>query len=444
MPEQPAANSLSTQLLASAQAIQAVLAGRSLSDSLAHTPVAQRAAAQALSFHAMRRLGTARRLRDRLIAHPPPNPLADALLLLGLCLLDTSLGHAPETDTRRDIPVYAAHTLVDQTVEAAAHHPRIRPYKKLINAVLRRFGRERTALLHDLADDPEATWNHPEWWVRTLRNDWPDDWQNILQLANEPGPMTLRVNVRQNTPTELRDRLAASGLQATLTGVDGLTLAAPRPVQDIPGFDQGLWSVQDLAAQQAGRLLPVTSGMRVLDACAAPGGKTAHLLERHNIEITALDSDPQRLARVGQNLDRLRLGGPHIRLIAGDASQPASWWDGRPYDAILADVPCTASGVVRRHPDIRWLRRQGDLRKTAALQARILASLWPLLRPGGHLLYVTCSVFRIEGEQQVDAFLARHPDALRLPAPGHILPRANCAPGTQGDGFFHALIAKRG
>src|SRR3546814_821533 len=183
--------------------------------------------------------------------------------------------------------------------------------------------------------------------------------------------------------------------------------------------------------------------MRVLDACAAPGGKTAHLLERYDIDLTALDSDPQRLARVRQNLDRLRLGGPHVRLIAADASQPAAWWDGQPYDSILADVPCTASGVVRRHPDIRWLRRQGDLRKTAALQEHILAGLWPLLRPGGHLLYVTCSVFRIEGEQQISTFLARQSDALRLPAPGHILPHAKCAQDTQGDGFFYALIAKR-
>lgn len=431
-------------MLAAAQAIQAVAAGQSLSDCLARIPAAQRAAAQALSFHAMRHLGMARALRERMIAHPPPNPLADALLLLGLCLLDTSLGHAQQPETRRDTPVYAAHTVVDQAVEAAAHHPRTRPYKKLINAVLRRFGRERTELLQSLAKDPEAAWNHPEWWIQALQRDWPDGWEHILQAANEPGPMTLRANTRRNTPSELRDRLAASGMPSTLAGMDGLTLAEPRPVQDIPGFTEGLWSVQDLAAQQAGRLLPVSSGMRVLDACAAPGGKTAHLLERHDIELTALDSDPERLARVGQNLERLRLGGPNVRLIAADASQPASWWDGQPYDAILADVPCTASGVVRRHPDIRWLRRSGDLRKTAALQARILAALWPLLRPGGHLLYVTCSVFRIEGEQQIASFLERQADAARLDAPGHILPRADCAPATQGDGFFYALIAKRG
>lgn len=435
---------LSRQLLAAAHNIQDVRSGQSLSDSLGRTPAELRAAVQALSFYAMRHLGIARALRDMLVSRPPPNPLTDALLLLGLCLMEGSLRHAQDgTEASRDLPLYTPHTLVNQTVEAAMHHAKSRPYKGLINAVLRRFGRERDALIQGLQDNPAARWNHPEWWISTLQTAWPEHWQTLLEAANTPGPMTLRANLRQNTPSQLQDLLKAADIVSTLAGEDGLILATPRPVQDIPGFAQGCWSVQDLAAQLAGRLLPLADGMQVLDACAAPGGKTAHLLERHTLDLTALDSDPQRLARVGQNLDRLRLNGPNIRLCVGDASHPASWWDGRPFDAILADVPCTASGIVRRHPDIRWLRRAEDLPQSAALQRRIIDALWPLLRPGGHLLYITCSIFPIEGEQQIEAFLARHADAVRQPAPGHILPQPDQSSTLQSDGFFYALIAKQ-
>lgn len=435
---------LSRQLLAAAHNIQDVLSGHSLSDSLANTPVELRAAAQALSFYAMRHLGLARALRESLVSRPPPNALTDALLLLSLSLMDGSLRHTESGDaTLRGLPWYAPHTLVNQTVEAAMHHAKCRPYKGLINAVLRRFGRERDALLQGLENDPVARWNHPEWWILALQKSWPEHWQALLAAANTPGPMTLRANLRQNTPAQLHDLLAASGIASTPAGEDGLILTSPRPVQDIPGFSEGRWSVQDLAAQRAGRLLPLRDDMRVLDACAAPGGKTAHLLERYTLELTALDSDPLRLTRVRQNLDRLHLNGPTIRLCAADAAHPAAWWDGVPFDAILADVPCTASGVVRRHPDIRWLRRAEDLPRTAALQRRIIDALWPLLRPGGHLLYITCSIFPAEGEQQVLAFLTRHADAQRLPAPGHILPQPDLPATQQSDGFFYALIAKR-
>lgn len=444
MPPTASPVALSKQLLAAAHNIQDVLSGQSLSDSLARTPVALRAAAQALSFYAMRHLGLARALRESLVSRPPPDPLTDALLLLSLCLMDGSLRHAQaDTDASHDIPLYAPHTLVNQAVEAAMHHAKSRPYKGLINAVLRRFGREHDTLWADIEHNPIAHWNHPEWWVDTLHKAWPEHWQTLLEAANTPGPMTLRANLRQNTAAQLHDILEAAGIASTLAGEDGLILATPQPVQDIPGFAEGRWSVQDLAAQLAGRLLPLADGMRVLDACAAPGGKTAHLLERHTLELIALDSDPQRLIRVEQNLDRLGLNGPDIQLCAGDAAHPAAWWNGTPFDAILADVPCTASGVVRRHPDIRWLRRAEDLPRTAALQRRIIDALWPLLRPGGHLLYVTCSIFPAEGEQQIEAFIQRHADAVRLPAPGHILPQSGLPAAQQSDGFFYALIAKR-
>jgi len=438
VPESPQSPALSDQLLAAARAIRAVLEGQSLSDALEAAPAALRPAAQALSFHAMRRLGHARAVSGLLVPRRPPERLVESLILLGLSLLEASLRQAEGVPQPPGTPVYHEHTLVHQLVEAAAADRRARPAKGLINAVLRRYGRERAALNAALADTPEAVWNHPGWWIDTVRDAWPDDWQSILNAADQPPPMTLRANVRRIARDALQARLDEAGLRARPVGEDGLVLDAPRPVRDIPGYAEGWWSVQDPSAQRAAQLLPLQDGMRTLDACAAPGGKTAHLLERHTLRLTALDSDARRLERVGENLRRLGLESSDVVLRCADAAQPESWWDGQPYDAILADVPCTASGVVRRHPDIRWLRRADDLARTAALQARIMDALWPLLAPGGHLLYATCSIFPQEGESQVRSFLDRHPEARRLPAPGHILPGGP----DDGDGFFYALLHK--
>src|SRR5690606_22628176 len=201
---------------------------------------------------------------------------------------------------------------------------------------------------------------------------YPDDWQALLQAADEPGPLTLRVNLRRASVPQVVQALADAGLDAQPVGVVGLVVTPPRAVQTIPGFDQGWWSVQDLSAQRAAQVLAPRDGERVLDACAAPGGKTAHLAEMADIELMALDSDPSRLDRVRQNLERLHLAGPHVTLTSADASDLNSWWDGRPFDAVLADVPCTASGIVRRHPDIRWLRREADIARTTALQRKII------------------------------------------------------------------------
>ncbi|MEJ2896951.1 methyltransferase domain-containing protein, partial [Bordetella avium] len=222
----------------------------------------------------------------------------------------------------------------------------------------------------------------------------------------------------------------------------GVVVLEPRPVAQLPGFAEGWWSVQDAGAQLAAPLLPLADGMRVLDACAAPGGKTAHMLEIANLDLVALDSDASRLERVGQNLARLGLSG--ASLVAADAAKLDSWWDGKPFDAVLADVPCTASGIVRRHPDIRWLRRAPGVARPAPLQARIADALWRVVAPGGHLLYVTCSIFPAEGQAQAQAFAARHADAIVLPAPGQLLPVAlDATPERQHDGFFYALFAKR-
>jgi 16S rRNA (cytosine967-C5)-methyltransferase len=426
-------------LLAAAQAVRAVLAGQSLSESLDRTPPALRPAAQALSFHAMRQLGFAQTARALLVPRRPPDRLTEALLLLGLSLLEAACRQADGVAQPPGTPVYAEHTLVHQLVQAAESDRHTRPAKHLINAVLRRYGRERAALLPRILKKPLARWNHPDWWIDALREAWPRDWETILRAADQPPPMTLRTNIRRMSRDDLREQLRRAGITAEPVGSAGLILDRPMPVRDIPGFAEGWWSVQDASAQRAGELLPLQDGMRVLDACAAPGGKTAHLLERHAPTLTALDSEASRLARVTDTLKRLGLQSGAVQLRRADAADPAAWWDGQPYDAILADVPCTASGVVRRHPDIRWLRRAEDVARTVALQARITDALWPLLAPGGHLLYATCSIFPQEGELQVQAFLDRHPDAQRLPAAGQILPGG----ADQGDGFFYALIRKR-
>lgn len=440
-PSRPGRVSLSETLAAAAQNVQAVLAGRSLSDSLAATDSALRASAQAVAFHAMRRLGLATVLREILVPRKPASPLLDALLKVALALLDTAahVAEAGAAGLGREVPVYAPHTVVDQAVRAADRHRKLKPWKGLVNGVLRRFLRERPSILTQALQNPLARYNHPAWWVQRLQRAYPDQWPALLEAADRPGPMALRVNARRAHVEDVLGAFRTAGVEASARGEDAIVLAEPRPVQALPGFAQGWWSVQDLSAQRAGRLLPVADGMRVLDACSAPGGKTAHLLERADLRLTALDSDEQRLARVRENLERLGLMHAGVDLRCADAAQPDGWWDGLPFDAILADVPCTASGVLRRHPDIRWLRREDDVARTARLQRRIVDALWPTLKPGGHLLYVTCSIFPEEGELQAAAFVRRHSDAVRLPAPGQILPLSPDG----GDGFFYALFAKK-
>lgn len=448
-PAAPAlAPALSKCLLTSAQAVLDVLQGRSLSDALATVPGPLRAPVQAISFHAMRRLGLVCAVRNCLVPRTPPKPLLDTLLLVSLAVLDAALyseqaaADPSLTPLHPSVPVYAVHTVVDQAVRAASRDGLV-PWKGLVNACLRRFVREHATLLPQVLKQPEALYNFPDWWIRQVRQAYPHQWQAVLQASNLPGPMVLRVNRRRTTLPALLAAFSGQGIQVTVAGGDALVLQSPRPVHDLPGFSEGWWSVQDLAAQQAALLLPVHDGQRVLDACAAPGGKTAHLLERHALELIALDSDPVRLGRVAENLERLGLSGPTVQLTCADAARLGDWWDGRPFDAILADVPCTASGVVRRHPDIRWLRRESDIAQTAALQRNLIDALWKTLRPGGHLLYATCSIFPQECELQAQAFVQRHPDAQRLQAPGQLLPLSLPGASTLAtDGFFYALFVK--
>lgn len=431
---------LSSVLLSSAGVVEGVLDGRSLTDALTDVSSALRPATQAVSFHAMRYLGWADAVGRELVQRYP-SVLFESLLLVSLTLLKEEGEAAAQLP---GMPVYAAHTVVDQTVTAASNTRSLASFKGMLNACLRRFLRERAALEAAVADSPEAQWNHPGWWVKQLGIAYPQDWQRILESANVPAPLTLRVNRRRATRDQVLAAFQDAGLQAEPVGQAGVVVGSPKPVTQLPGFAEGWWSVQDAGAQLAAELLAPADGMRVLDACSAPGGKTAHLLELADIDLVALDADGERLERVEQNLDRLGLASDRVHLEAADAADLDAWWDGKPFDAVLADVPCTASGIVRRHPDIRWLRRENDVRRTATLQARILDSLWKTVAPGGRLLYVTCSVFPIEGARQALEFMQRHPEAQRLDAPGQLLPVAlDATPAEQHDGFFYALFAKQ-
>ena len=434
-------------MLASAHVLQAVLSGRSMSDVLASTAPELRAATQSVSFHVMRRLGMARQVRQWLVPRTPPNALFDALLMVSLTLLDTAIDAENEPiqkePGKRSVPVYAVHTVVDQAVRAAAGQRRMQSFKGLLNGALRRFTRERGTILAQVQQNPEACWNHPEWWIQQVQKAYPDQWQALLAASNVPGPMTLRVNSRRAHREDLLQVFEKAGVPAQIIGEQGIVLAEPQPVHALPGFEQGWWSVQDASAQQAALLAGLEPGMRVLDACAAPGGKSAHMLELADIELLALDNDPDRLIRINDNLDRLGLSGDHVSLQCADAGNLGQWYDGRQFDVVLADVPCTASGVVRRHPDIRWLRRASDVAKTAALQRKIVEALWVTVKPGGRLVYATCSIFPQEGEAQAVRFGNVLPGAVRLSAPGQILPVNAEGDPAQNDGFFYAVFAKK-
>jgi 16S rRNA (cytosine967-C5)-methyltransferase len=335
---------------------------------------------------------------------------------------------------------------VAATVEAARALRRER-YAGVVNAVLRRWQRERETLLHRL--DADATTRHafPRWLLDAIARDWPGDAEAILVASNVPATPTLRINRRRGNRESLLARLEAAGhaAQASPWLADAVTLDAHADITRLPGFAEGAFSVQDGAAQLAADLLDARGGMRVLDACAAPGGKAAHVLERIDVELLALDIHAARLARVGENFMRLGLAG---KLVAADAAaEPGSWWDGRPFDRILLDAPCSATGVIRRHPDIKLHRRAGDIAPLAATQGSLLARLWPMLAPGGRLLYATCSLLREENEQVVGDFLAAHGDAHAC-MPGQARGRATGAgwqllPGIDGvDGMFYAVLDK--
>jgi 16S rRNA (cytosine967-C5)-methyltransferase len=316
---------------------------------------------------------------------------------------------------------------------------------------LRRFLRERAQLVALTDALPRAQWNHPVWWIKRLQAEQPQRWQSILQASNVQAPLTLRVNLRKTSLAAFAQALALAGMTARTVAPATVYLERAVAVARVPGYDQGWFSVQDAAAQRAAPLLldglALGPQSRVLDACAAPGGKTGHLLEMTSAQVIALEQDAARVPRIHANLQRL---GLQAQVLTGDAGDPAAWWDGQLFDAMLLDAPCTASGIVRRHPDVRWLRREADIAQLAQSQKRLLDALWPLLRVGGRLLYCTCSVFAQEGPLQLQAFLARHSDARALPADGSLWPQSADADSIvldnaahDHDGFFYGLLEKR-
>lgn len=402
-----------------ARAIARVLQGESLSDAL---PAGRHPAVQDYVYGSLREYGLGDALLARLLRRPASDPEVRALLLCAL--------HALRRERR------PAHTLVDQAV-AACNRLGTVAAKGLVNGVLRNFLRQRAELERLIATDEVARYQHPRWWIERLRAQYPDRWAAVLEASNRHPPMSLRVNRRRVARDAYLARLHELGLEAAAVGEFGVRLERPRPVSELPGFTEGEVSVQDAGAQHAASLLQVVDGQRVLDACAAPGGKTGHLLELANIELVALDQHPGRVARIEQNLARL---GLTAMVRVADAAVVEEWWDGREFDRILLDAPCTGSGVVRRHPDIKWLRREADIGSFAAQQRRLLEALWRVLARGGKLLYVTCSVFAEENRLQIAEFLARHSDARSLagllPHDGQLLPAA------EHDGFYYALLEK--
>lgn len=423
------------QLTASQIVQQVLVDGRNLNQVLAEAMrdndsllPAQRAAVQDLSYGTLRFYGQLQQVLNMLLHKPLVDKRLRYLLLVALFQLQYSKS--------------APHTIVDQAVRAAqALSPRV---GGLVNAILRNFLRNQTLLLEQAAEHDEGKYNHLEWWIKQLQSQYGTLSAAILAAGNQHPPMTLRVNQQLISAADYlklleQQNIAAQEINAEWFRHGALKLEKPMAVGKLPGFVEGLVSVQDAGAQYAATLLDVQNGMRVLDACAAPGGKTAHMLERATLTLVAVDKDEKRMQQVADNLRRLKLSA---KLLVGDATKPEQWWDGVPFQRILADVPCSASGVVRRHPDIKWLRRKTDIAGFATQQGSMLRALWQLLAHGGKLLYSTCSVFQQENEQVIAAFLEHTSDAQRLPitlADDH---DGQLLPNDQHDGFFYALLQK--
>ncbi len=444
-----------------ANAVADVLAGRNLTLALpdalkrfsAATPQ-QKGAAADLSYGTLRFYGEVNAYLEKLLEKPLSNEHVTALLLVAIY----QLLHDKADD----------FTVVNQAVTAASY-AKPRWAKGLVNGVLRNFLRQKADIEKQLKSNEVALYSYPQWWINKLKtqypeqndtknklpadrlhlDEWPCGFQSILNIGNMHPPLTLRVNIRQTSTEAYLQLLARQDIEATHLGADAVMLEKPIPVEQIPGFLDGVVSVQDYGAQMAAHLLQPEQGARVLDACAAPGGKTGHILELFDVELTALDNDAARLQRVQSNLTRLKLSA---NLVLGDA---ATFKADKPFDYILADVPCSASGIVRRHVDIKWLRRETDIASFTQQQSAILQQLWQCLAKKGKLLYVTCSIFNEENQQQIDQFLHKNADATQLPllltkdVDNNIDTKyvqdaksVQLIPNGQHDGLFYALLQK--
>lgn len=420
-----------------ARAVAQVLAGASLDDALAaarrHCGERDLPLIKSMAYGVLREHAQLLALSNSLLQRPLENePEISALLEVGFYQL-----------RRMRIPPHAA---VADTVAAVAALDRPR-MSGLVNALLRRYQRERETLEAALPKDAATTHSFPQWIVDRIRDDWGDAAEAVLAASNEQAPLVLRVNRRRIDRASYLAKLQAAGLaaQAIEALPEAIALESAVPVEKLPGFAEGEVSVQDASAQLMGQLLDLEDGQRLLDACAAPGGKTSHALELANVQVTALDIDRDRLHRVHDNLRRLGLNAAEIK--AADATKPSLWWDEQPFDRILIDAPCSGSGVIRRHPDIRWLRRPDDIARFADRQKNLLTALWPLLAPGGVLVYATCSIFKGEGEDVVKQFLVRIPDAKQevIDTSAWGEPRRlgrRIAPNGPFDGFYYAKLVK--
>jgi len=426
---------LSEAITISAQAIGEMMNGRSLTDVLEQLDAHERPIVQSLTFDALRKWVRSHELILQFIPKPPSAPV-EYLLSVSIALFLQGSG---------DGKGYAAHTIVDQAVKACGEYEPTMYAKGMVNAVLRKVGLIVRPIAGEKRHPPDPIPMFvPPWWRANLKKNYSKAWQALLIQQTQRAPLILRVNARQYERSQYQALLAQAGISSepinSISGVNlesALLLLDPVPVSDLPDFYSGAVSVQDAGAQLAAVLLNPQADELILDACAAPGGKTAHLLELADCEVLALELDGERLGKIGGNLDRLRLHSDKVRIMRGDASK-AAWWDGHLFDKILLDAPCSASGIVSRHPDIPFLRRESDVKSLQQRQRSILTQAWKMLKPEGLLLYVTCSIFPEEGEHQALWFAAEYSNALRLSAPGQILPS-----GTN-DGFFYALFKKNG
>ena len=426
---------LSEAITIAAQALGEVTSGRSLTEVLDELETHERPIVQSLSFDALRKWVRSHELIKQFIPKAPP-PEVDHLLSVAIALFLQEAGDGNQ---------YATHTIVDQAVKACGEYDKTMYAKGLVNAVLRKVSSTVRAPEGETLYPPDPIpMFTPPWWRANLKRNHPKSWQAILFAQAKRAPLILRVNQRHHTREQYQALLNEVGIASTpINEVAGIPLTAalvldrPVPVGELPGFYSGAVSVQDAGAQLAAILLDPRDGDLVLDACAAPGGKTAHLLELANCKMTALELDGERIGKIGGNLDRLSLHSEQVKILRGDASK-TGWWDGVLFDKILLDAPCSASGIVSRHPDIPFLRREADIKSLQQRQRAILSQVWKMLKPEGLLLYVTCSIFPEEGEEQALWFAAEHGNAVRLDAPGQILPTE------VNDGFYYALFKKNG
>jgi len=394
-----------------------------------------------MAYATVRRLGRLQALAEQLNARRPPPRLA--------ALQWVALGQLQE-------PLRPPAVIVDQAVIAARGLSRApgAAAAGFLNATLRRFLRDRERLLETVMRQASARHDYPDWWLQKLMLSWPAQWEQVAQIDHQQAPLALRVNRRHITPEAYQAVLAQAGMSSRHVGPEAIVLDQAVPVDELPGFARGDVSVQDPGAQLAAHFLDLAPGQRVLDACAAPGGKTCHILELADVDLVALDIETARCTRIHENLKRCALPVPpgRVRVLTADAAHPERWWDGQMFDRILLDAPCSASGIVRRHPDIPWLRRRGDLNTLAQQQSVLLYALWPLLRPGGKLVYATCSIFPEEGDAIVTAFVQAQPDSERVSlswtwADGSNETVAQLLPTSgllrEHDGFFYACLTKK-